>query len=68
MLQQFAKTLAVHRLGLLAWYDHPISTGHLEGTNTKIRVMQRQSYGLRDPEFQKLKIYAIHDTKYALVG
>jgi transposase len=68
MLQQFAKTLVGHRTGLLAWYDHPISTGPLEGTNTKIRVMQRQSYGLRDPEFQKLKIYAIHEAKYALVG
>jgi len=68
MLQQFAKTLAGHRLGLLSWYDHRISTGPLEGTNTKIRVMQRQSYGLRDHEFQKLKIYAIHEAKYALVG
>lgn len=68
LLQRFAQTLARHRSGLLAWYDHPISTGPLEGTNTKIRVMQRQSYGLRDQEFQKLKIYAIHETKYALVG
>ena len=68
ILKQMAKTLASHRYGLLSWYDHPISTGPLEGTNTKIRVMQRQSYGYRDKEFQKLKIYALKDTKYALVG
>jgi transposase len=68
MLQQFAVTLAAHRHGLLAWYDYPISTGPLEGTNTKIRVLQRQAYGFRDQEFFKLKIYAIHKSTYALVG
>jgi len=68
MLKKFAKTLASHRAGLLAWYDHPISTGPLEGTNNKLRVMQRMSYGLRDKEFHKLKIYSVHDMKYALVG
>ncbi len=30
--------------------------------------MKRQAYGFRDPEFLKLKIYAIHESKYALVG
>jgi transposase len=68
MLKSFAKTLAKHRSGLLAWYDYQISTGPLEGTNNKIRVMLRKSYGLRDKEFRKLKIYSIHEQKYALVG
>ncbi|MBI2923752.1 MAG: ISL3 family transposase [Planctomycetes bacterium] len=68
MLIKFAHTLRTHRTGLLAYYDHPISTGPLEGTNTKIRVMQRQAYGFRDTEFFKLKIMALHLTKYALVG
>ncbi|HUW33026.1 MAG TPA: transposase, partial [Planctomycetota bacterium] len=45
-----------------------ISTAALEGTNTKIRVMQRQAYGFRDYEFFKLKILALHESKYALVG
>lgn len=67
-LQRFANTLAGHRSGLLAWYDHPISTGPLEGTNNKIKTMKRQAYGLRDLEFFKLRILAIHKTKYALVG
>jgi len=68
VMQQMAKTLMFHAFGLLAWYDYPISTGPLEGTNNKIKTMQRQAYGFRDQEFFKLKIYAIHETKYALVG
>jgi transposase len=68
VLQQMAKTLLVHREGLLNWYDHPISTGPLEGTNNKIRTLQRQAYGFRDQEFFRLKLYALHESKYALVG
>jgi transposase len=68
MLQEFAQTLQVHRRGLLNWYFCPISTGPLEGTNTKIKLLQRQAYGYRDMAFFRLKIYAIHQTTYALVG
>jgi transposase len=68
MLQQFSKTLRLHALGILAWYDHPISTGPLEGTNNKIKTMKRQAYGFRDQEFLRLKLLAIHLAKYALVG
>ena len=68
MLQNFAKTLRLHALGILAYYDHPISTGPLEGTNNKIKTMKRQAYGFRDQEFLRLKILGIHQTKYALVG
>ena len=68
MLISFAKTLAAHREGILAWYEYPISTGPLEGTNNKIKTMKRQAYGYRDQEFFRLKILGIHQTKYALVG
>lgn len=68
MLMKFAKTLAAYRTGLLAYYDYKISTGPLEGTNNKIKTMQRQSYGFRDKEFLKLKIFALHKTRYALIG
>jgi len=68
MLQNFAKTLRLHAFGILAYYDHPISTGPLEGTNNKIKTMKRQAYGFRDQEFLRLKILGIHQTKYALVG
>jgi transposase len=67
-LIKFAKTVALYRSGILAYYDYPISTGPLEGTNNKIKTMKRQAYGFRDLEFFKLKILAIHQTKYALVG
>jgi len=68
LLQKFAGTVAMYRSGILAYYDYPISTGPLEGTNNKIQTMKRQAYGFRDQEFFKLKIYALHRTKYALVG
>jgi transposase len=68
MLEQMAKTLESHHSGLLAYYDFPISTGPLKGTNHKIKTMKRQAYGFRDQEFFKLKILAIHEAKYALVG
>jgi len=68
LLRDFAVTLAMYRTGILAYYDHPISTGPLEGTNNKIKTMKRQAYGFRDQEFFKLKILAAHEAKYALVG
>jgi transposase len=68
MLMNFAKTLGAHRRGILAWYDYPISTGPLEGTNNKIKTMQRQAYGFRDQAFFVLKILAIHEATYELVG
>jgi len=68
MLQKFANTLELHRKGLLAWYNHPISTGPLEGTNNKIKTMQRQAYGFRDQVFFRLKIFALHEAEYALTG
>jgi transposase len=67
-LSEMATTLERHAWGITSWYDYPISTGPLEGTNNKIKTMQRQHYGLRDEEFRRLKIYALHETKYALVG
>ena len=68
MLRQFADTLEEHQEGILNFYTYPISTGPLEGTNTKIQAMKRQAYGFRDLEFYKLKILGIHETKHALVG
>jgi transposase len=68
MLLQFADTLEEHQEGILAYHDYRISTGPLEGTNTKIQAMKRQAYGFRDYAFFKLKILAIHETKQVLVG
>jgi transposase len=68
ILQGMARTLAAHRSGLLAYYDVMITSGPMEGTNNKIKTMKRQAYGFRDKEFFKLKILAIHETRYELVG
>src|SRR5262245_1482732 len=34
----------------------------------RVKTMKRMAYGFRDPGFFKLKILAIHETRYALVG
>ena len=68
MLHKVAQTIEDHRDGILAYFDFPISTGPLEGTNNKIKTLQKQAYGFRDLDFFKLKIYALHETRYALVG
>jgi transposase len=68
MLMKFAKTLAAFQFGILSYYDYRISSAPLEGTNNKIKTMKRMAYGFRDIEFFKLKIMAIHEAKYALVG
>jgi len=68
MLNQFAKTLASRRRGLLAYYDFKLTTAKLEGTNRKIRTLQSRAYGYRDKDFFILKLYALHQAKYALVG
>ena len=68
MLKKFADTLAGYKSGILAYYDYRISSGPLEGTKNKIKTMKRMTYGFRDMEFFKLKIMALHETKYALVG
>jgi transposase len=67
-LRQMANTLSLYREGVLSYYDVPISTGPLEGTNTKIQLLKRQAYGYRDIEFFKLRIYALHETRHELVG
>ncbi|MDR3231862.1 MAG: transposase [Synergistaceae bacterium] len=38
----------------------------MEGTNTKIRVLQRRAYRFRDKESLKLRIYALHDTSFKI--
>jgi len=67
-LVTMAKTLTRLQDGLLGYFDHRISSGAMEGTNNKVKTVQRQSYGLRDSEYFKLVLYSLHQTKYALVG
>jgi len=67
VIKKLANTIASHRSGILNWYKHPISTGPLEGINNKIKVLKRKAYGYRDMDYFNLKIYALHETTYALL-
>lgn len=67
-MQAFAKTLRNHWDKILDYYYCEITSGPLEGLNNKIKTLKRQSYGFRDQEYFKLKILAIHRSRYKLLG
>ena len=58
-----ASTLRAYKPFILAWYDHYISNGRIEGINNKIKVLKRQIYGFRNDEYFKLRLYALHDRR-----
>ncbi len=64
MLKKFAQTLSEHREGILNYDKSRITTASLEGTNTKIRVLQRRAYGYRDMDYLKPRILALHETSF----
>jgi len=39
-----------------------------EGVNNKIETIKRQSYGFRDMEYFKLRLYHLHVQKSELLG
>ena len=59
-LQRVAATLASYRSLILNYFDHPISSGKIEGINNKIKTMKRQAYGFRDMEYFKLRLFHLH--------
>jgi len=65
---KFAKRIASHRSGLLNYFKHPVTTAKVEGINNKIKVLKRKAYGFRDIYYFKLRIYALHESRYALIG
>lgn len=67
-LAKLGKTLLRHMEGILAYFEHRITSGKLEGTNNKIKVLKRQAYGYRDDEFFKLKLKGLHESRYAFIG
>jgi transposase len=56
--EKFAVMIANHWDGIAAYCrpENKVPLGFVEGLNNKIRVIQRQSYGLRDEEYLRLKI------------
>lgn len=55
-IKAFIKMLRKHEYGIISHCKHPISNGKIEGTNNKIKVLKRRSYGFHDTEYFKLKI------------
>jgi transposase len=68
VLITIANTLEGYRIGILNWYDYPISSGPIEGINNKIGALQRMAYGYRDKDYFIAKLYALHLAKFALIG
>ena len=66
--RQLAKTLKRCQHSILAWYQHRISTGPLEGLNNKIKTLKRQAYGFRDMEYFQLRLAFIHSLTSRIPG
>jgi transposase len=67
-LQTMAAVMAAHAAMVLAYFDHGLTNGFQEGINHKIKTLKRMAYGFRDWEFFTLKLYALHEARYKLVG
>lgn len=65
---KMAKTLRLHASGILAYADHPITSGKLEGINNKIKTLTKRSYGFHDENYFILKLLSLHHSKYKLLG
>jgi transposase len=57
--EKFAAMVDRHWDGIAASFrdeNRAVALGFVEGLNNKIRVFQRRAYGLRDPEYLRLKV------------
>ncbi|WP_201241855.1 transposase, partial [Halorhodospira halophila] len=59
--ERLAETFRRHREGVLAYFDHPITSGPLEGLNNRIKTLKRQAYGFRDMGYFKLLVLHLND-------
>ena len=59
-LVKMASTIRAYKTYILAWYDHYITNGTIEGINNKIKVLKRQIYEFRNEEYFTLRLYALH--------
>jgi transposase len=66
--KRVGKTLAACRTGLPNYFDHRIAGGGVEGVINKIKTLERQAYGFRDPEYFKLRLYHLHAQRYSSAG
>jgi transposase len=67
-LRKLARTLINHFIGILNFFDYPVTNGKIEGINNKIKTLKRQAYGYRDNEYFKLRLLHLHEQKTRLAG
>lgn len=67
-LGHMAKTLLGHARGILSYYRTKLTSAKVEGINRKIRGLLAAAYGITDSDFLKLRLYALHETKWKFVG
>jgi transposase len=67
-LKAMAKTLLRHARGILSYFRTRLTSGKIEGINRKIRALLATAYGLRDHEYFKLRLYALHESKWKFVA
>lgn len=68
VLNRITNTIMAFRSCILNWFDHPISTAKVEGTNNKIKTLKRMAYGYRDNEYFRLRLFGLHLATYSLSG
>ena len=61
LIQSLGDSIDRFREGILNYYDHPVSSGPLEGLNNKVKALSRRAYGYRNMKFFKLLVYAINE-------
>ena len=67
-LVAMTKTLLRHARGILSYYKTRITSGMVEGINRKIRGLLCAAYGIRDIAFLRLRLYALHESKFKFIG
>jgi transposase len=67
-LAKFAMTLVQHFDGVVAFFEHGISTGPLEAFNNKIQLLKRKAFGYRNRYFLTLRILFLHECKAQVTG
>ncbi len=55
--QALAKTLRVHRAGILAWTKLRVTNGALEGMNNKVKAISHRAFGFRTTWMYIVNIY-----------
>jgi len=66
--KKFAKSLMRHKDAVLNYFRFKFTNARLEGINNKIKTLQKQTYGMRNPDHLFIRIYSLHLKKYALIG